>query len=245
MEDARNAKFTDEKVHSGDFYNAGVEFYSNFENQPVIEIGHQGEKRWTLNGQLHREDGPAIEWKDGTKEWYLNGQRHREDGPACEWANGSKEWWQHGKWHRVGAPAIEYANGEQQWALNGKWHREDGPARIFPPRHPGARFQKEWWQFGKKHRIDGPAVEYFDGSEKWFIEGEEITKESPKWPSVLRTATELIVSACLFMLMKRDSTDERFQKIEEQYEEVLRDEIFDEVLEKVCNNARESLMQEA
>jgi hypothetical protein len=28
---------------------------------------------WRLNGQRHREDGPAIEWADGTKSWYLNG----------------------------------------------------------------------------------------------------------------------------------------------------------------------------
>jgi hypothetical protein len=28
-----------------------------------------------LNGQLHRTDGPAIEYADGDKSWYLNGQR--------------------------------------------------------------------------------------------------------------------------------------------------------------------------
>ena len=48
-------------------------------------------------GQFHREDGPAMEWKDGTKIWYLNGKRHREDGPACELANGSKAWYLNGK----------------------------------------------------------------------------------------------------------------------------------------------------
>ena len=26
----------------------------------------------TYRGKLHREDGPAIEYKDGYKEWYLN-----------------------------------------------------------------------------------------------------------------------------------------------------------------------------
>ena len=24
------------------------------------------------NGKLHREDGPAISYKDGSKQWYLN-----------------------------------------------------------------------------------------------------------------------------------------------------------------------------
>jgi hypothetical protein len=27
---------------------------------------------WFLNGKLHREDGPAIEYGDGQKSWYLN-----------------------------------------------------------------------------------------------------------------------------------------------------------------------------
>ena len=34
---------------------------------------------------------------DGSKEWLLNGNRHREDGPAIEYANGSKEWWLNGE----------------------------------------------------------------------------------------------------------------------------------------------------
>jgi hypothetical protein len=43
-------------------------------------------------GQLHREDGPAIEWSNGRKYWCLNGKLHREDGPAIEYLNGDKEW---------------------------------------------------------------------------------------------------------------------------------------------------------
>jgi hypothetical protein len=50
-------------------------------------------KRWYLNGQLHREDGHALEWANGSKRWFLNGKRHREDGPAEEWADGSKFWY--------------------------------------------------------------------------------------------------------------------------------------------------------
>ena len=62
---------------------------------PVID--DLGNKFWWSHGKLHREDGPAMEWKDGTKIWYLNGKRHREDGPACELANGSKSWYLNGK----------------------------------------------------------------------------------------------------------------------------------------------------
>ncbi|MDP2696412.1 MAG: hypothetical protein Q8O87_04180 [bacterium] len=52
---------------------------------------------WWLNGKLHREDGPAVEWYYGTKEWYINGKRHREDGPAKEWPDGSKSWFLNGE----------------------------------------------------------------------------------------------------------------------------------------------------
>jgi len=37
-----------------------------------------GTKEWHLNGVLHREDGPAIEWNDGEKEWWLNNKRFSE-----------------------------------------------------------------------------------------------------------------------------------------------------------------------
>ena len=66
----------------------GLMYMSN----PVIDTF--GNKEWrNVDGVVHREDGPAIEWKDGTKSWYLNGQRHREDGPAVEWKDGTKSWY--------------------------------------------------------------------------------------------------------------------------------------------------------
>ena len=58
-------------------------------------INKNGAKVWKLpNGNLHREDGPAVVSVYGDyKGWYLNGKRHREDGPAIEYYNGGKEWW--------------------------------------------------------------------------------------------------------------------------------------------------------
>jgi hypothetical protein len=56
-----------------------------------------GIKEWYLNGQLHREDGPAVERVNGDKFWFLNGQLHREDGPAIEWADGTKFWYLNGQ----------------------------------------------------------------------------------------------------------------------------------------------------
>ena len=56
-------------------------------------------------GKLHREDGPAIEWKSGTKEWRINGKLHRIDGPAIEYSDGSKIWYINGI----------YYSSEEEW----------------------------------------------------------------------------------------------------------------------------------
>jgi len=40
----------------------------------VVKVFANGSKFWFLNGQRHREDGPACEYADGDKIWYLNGQ---------------------------------------------------------------------------------------------------------------------------------------------------------------------------
>ena len=34
------------------------------------------------NGQIHREDGPAVEYANGSVSWYNQGDNHRDDGPA-------------------------------------------------------------------------------------------------------------------------------------------------------------------
>jgi hypothetical protein len=43
-------------------------------SQSEMKVDPFGTKCWYLNGELHREDGPAIEYAGGTKEWYLNGK---------------------------------------------------------------------------------------------------------------------------------------------------------------------------
>ena len=58
----------------------------------------EGTKTWyNSQNQLHRDDGPAIEWMGGDKYWYQNGKLHREDGPAVELTNGIQFWWINGK----------------------------------------------------------------------------------------------------------------------------------------------------
>ena len=91
-----------------------------------IEVDIYG-SRWYYNNanQLHRDDGPAVEWAGGTKSWYQNGQLHRTDAPAIEYPNGNKEWWQNGQRHRVDGPAITRADGSKAWCINGKRLTED------------------------------------------------------------------------------------------------------------------------
>ena len=61
--------------------------------KPECKVHANGDKHWHLNGNLHREDGPAVEYANGIKYWYLNGELHREDGPATEFANGETRYW--------------------------------------------------------------------------------------------------------------------------------------------------------
>ena len=89
----------------------GGQNYWDFEdvNKPVMEEDSYGTKRWYLDGCLHREGGPAIEYADGTKKWWLNDELHREDGPAIERADGSKVWYLNGEIIVSTGPDIEKA----------------------------------------------------------------------------------------------------------------------------------------
>jgi hypothetical protein len=37
---------------------------------------------------------------------------------------------------------------------------------------------KSYWLSSKLHRLNGPAIEYLDGSKKWYINGERIYCET-------------------------------------------------------------------
>lgn len=148
------------------------------EDGPAM-VCENGSKDWYWNGKLHREDGPATECGNGYKAWFLNGQRHREDGPAIEYANGITEWYLNGELHREHGPAIEWADGSKFWFLNGQRHRADGPAIEW------ASGGKAWWVNGKLHREDGPAVESSGGVKEWWLNGKRHRKDGPaiEWAS--------------------------------------------------------------
>ena len=143
-------------------------------NGPAIEYAN-GDKEWYLNGLLHREDGPAFYKRmyDGDKKWYINGLLHREYGPAIEDANGTKEWYINGIRHRENGPAVERANGDKEWYINGKLHRENGPAIE------DANGYKAWYKNGILHREDGPAIEYVSGLKVWYKNGKLHRENGP------------------------------------------------------------------
>jgi hypothetical protein len=84
----------------------------------TVVVDNEGNKRWYHNDNLHRLDGPAVEYVDGSKCWFVDGKFHRIDGPAIEWADGSKEWYVDGKYHRLDGPAIELTSGTKYWYLD-------------------------------------------------------------------------------------------------------------------------------
>ena len=69
----------------------------------TCEVNEQGAK-WKLNGVLHREGGPAVEYPDGYRAWLLNGKLHREGGPAIEFPNGYQVWYLNGVLQRTEDP---------------------------------------------------------------------------------------------------------------------------------------------
>ena len=76
-----------------------------------VKVLDDGSKFWLFNGELHRADGPAIEWADGSKSWWLYGKLHRDnDLPAIESADGSKSWWVVGVLYRSHSPTIEFGD---------------------------------------------------------------------------------------------------------------------------------------
>ena len=81
----------------------------------------------------------VLEYTGGTEEWYLNGVLHRDGGPAVQFSDGVNVWHHNGEVHRDGGPAYENAQGRQVWYRNNKRHREDGPAVV------NADGTREWW----------------------------------------------------------------------------------------------------
>ena len=63
-----------------------------------IEVDRLGTRRYYNSaGQLHRDEGAAVEYPDGTKHWYQNGVLHRVNGPAIDYGSEGGLWFIHGR----------------------------------------------------------------------------------------------------------------------------------------------------
>jgi len=51
---------------------------NNLSKKKELYCLHNGDKYWRLNDKRHREDGPAVEMKNGYKEWWLYGEKFSE-----------------------------------------------------------------------------------------------------------------------------------------------------------------------
>jgi len=60
----------------------------------VVVVFGDGDRGWDWRNVDHRQNGPASEGRHGTW-WYRAGELHREEGPAVEHPDGSKEYWRH------------------------------------------------------------------------------------------------------------------------------------------------------
>lgn len=81
------------------------------------ETGEKVRERWTLDGKLHRTDGPALQgWDNGkltAQEWWLKDKPSRLGGkPACLEIDPdsdvvvSEKYFVDGKPHKLGGPAL-------------------------------------------------------------------------------------------------------------------------------------------
>lgn len=127
-----------------------------------------GVVKYTRKGELHREDGPAVNYLDGTGMWFVGGQKHRVGAPAVITSEGHQEWWMDGTLHNSEGPAVTSNTTLKEWWVNGFRHRLDGPAIE------RANGQQVWYQNGRLHRGEGPAMVGRDGTPYWYVYGIEM-----------------------------------------------------------------------
>ena len=103
--------------------------------------------------------------------YYLDGQLHREDGPARISPKLSRqEWYRHGKCHREDGPALVSSRGEA-WHFDGRHHRDNGPAVTILGKETNSYY---WYTHGCLKKIvrvgkTGTVIESISESPKYSI----------------------------------------------------------------------------
>lgn len=80
-----------------------------------------------------------------------DGQLHSEDGPAIERPDGSMSYWRHGVLHRGNGPAVITPTGARMWLVDGLLHREGGQPAVLEKDGRG-----EVWENGTFKRLVTP-----------------------------------------------------------------------------------------
>lgn len=147
------------------------------------------------------DSGSGVPNVYGYTEWKVNGELHREDGPAIINKSGSMEWYKHGKIHRDEGPAAISSNGDLYWHIDGKLHNDNGPAAIYDC---GSRF---WYKHDKRHREDGPAVESIVCNSlgwyrEWWYE-ENYGLEIPTWCKFDNDFTSVTFDGVCYLVLKQ------------------------------------------
>ena len=161
-----------------------------------MEVDQSGTKRWkNKQGQLHRRNGPAVEYADGTKRWYFDGLLHCEVGPAIEYAGGDQSWYINGlkystkaKWKEAkqrldlkeSKESIDPTdNIDISNIINDIQDYEESQMTVSP-------FGNKIWRNkpNRLHRRNGPAVEYANGDKAWYIDGKRHRKTGPAVESI-------------------------------------------------------------
>lgn len=231
---------------SGFHYSYNYRDFSSWSKQSgvITQLGSRGnimrtrdgvDYWYNTEGQLHREDGPAIYGlanRDKNR-WFVDGlelseQEYAEHSFKKESPSGAiyyVDW--HGQQHRTDGPARIEKNGNKLWHSHGELHRIGGPAIeltdgrkewwVDGKRHrtdgPAIEFNdgtKEWWKDGWRHRTDGPAIEGGVGIKEWYVDGEKVTEEEFKemsWPTVHNEGTTEEYTEWLDWLGRRHRID--------------------------------------
>ena len=117
-----------------------------------IRIDEEGNRfYYNESGELHNDEGPAIEYKNGDVVYYINGKRNCYDGPAV----------------------IKSNNGGFAYYKNDKLDRDNGPALINNSVKEPWCVKIEYAIKGKKHNLYGPAAIYNNGHKLYCINGRE------------------------------------------------------------------------
>ena len=87
---------------------------------PICSVNELGIRRWTVDGVLHRDGGPAVVWPNGSEAWYRHGELHRDGAPAVWGPAGDEKWYRHGRLHRDDGPALITASGLARWFKDGE-----------------------------------------------------------------------------------------------------------------------------